>query len=332
MNLEERITLLVKLGKYLAEENPEWNLIKKESFERNKWFTVEFIDLSIKNIVEQFLDPVKLQAWVNHYSIDDNINPQKVGIVMAGNIPLVGFHDFLCAFITGHHQFIKLSDKDNILLKHIIETMCHWNPKVSNVVKISEMLKDCDAYLATGSNNSARYFNYYFGKYPYLIRTNKTSVAILNGNETLDDLSSLADDVFYFFGLGCRNVTKIFVPTGFNFETLLRAFDKYKYFSDISKYRNNYDYNLALLIMNNRVYMSNENIILVENENDFSPVSVLHYSFYKNKQVIVDDVKVDANIQCIVGEGYIPFGHSQQPGLFDYADGRDTMQFLLSLS
>lgn len=331
MKLEERITLLVKLGKYLAEGNTEWDVIKKESFEKNKWFTEEFINLSIKNIVEQFLDPVKLQAWISHYSIDDNIEPRKVGIVMAGNIPMVGFHDFLCVFVTGHRQFIKLSEKDNILIKHVIDKMCHWNPKVSNVIKISEMLKDCDAYIATGSNNSARYFNYYFGKYPSLIRTNKTSVAILNGNETSEDLSSLADDVFYFFGLGCRNVTKIYIPEGYDFEKLLKAFGKYRYFSDITKYKNNYDYNLALLIMNSRLYMSNENIILVENENVFSPVSVLHYSFYKNKKSVEDELKVDGNIQCIAGDGYIPFGNSQQPGLFDYADGIDTMQFLLSL-
>lgn len=331
MNLEERITLLVKLGKYLAKGNPDLEVIKKESFDKNKWFTEEFINLSIKNIVEQFLDPIKLNSWINYYSIDDNINPQKIGIVMAGNIPMVGFHDFLCAFITGHHQFIKLSEKDNVLLKHIIDTLYHWNPKVCNVVKISEMLKDCDAYIATGSNNSARYFNYYFGKYPSLIRTNKTSVAIMTGDESIEDLGLLADDVFCFFGLGCRNVTKIFVPDGYNFENLLHAFDKYRYFSDISKYKNNYDYNLALLIMNNLIYMSNENIILVENKNVFSPVSVLNYSFYKNKPTIEDDLKIDENIQCIVGDGYIPFGQAQQPGLFDYADNRDTIQFLLGL-
>lgn len=331
MNLEERITLLVKLGKYLAKGNPDLEVIKKESFDKNKWFTEEFINLSIKNIVEQFLDPIKLNSWINYYSIDDNINPQKIGIVMAGNIPMVGFHDFLCAFITGHHQFIKLSEKDNVLLKHIIDTLYHWNPKVCNVVKISEILKDCDAYIATGSNNSARYFNYYFGKYPSLIRTNKTSVAIMTGDESIEDLGLLADDVFCFFGLGCRNVTKIFVPDGYNFENLLHAFDKYRYFSDISKYKNNYDYNLALLIMNNLIYMSNENIILVENKNVFSPVSVLNYSFYKNKPTIEDDLKIDENIQCIVGDGYIPFGQAQQPGLFDYADNRDTIQFFLGL-
>ncbi|MEO9146907.1 MAG: acyl-CoA reductase [Ginsengibacter sp.] len=331
MNLEERIALLVKLRNYLTEESEELSAVKQGASEKNKWFTEEFINLSLKNIVDYFLDPEKLKKWVGHYRIDDNINPQKIGVVMAGNIPMVGFHDFLSVFITGHCQFIKLSEKDDMLLKHIIDKMILWNPKVSDVVKVSELLKNCDAYIATGSNNSARYFNYYFGKYPSVIRTNKTSVAILSGEETPDDLILLADDVFTYFGLGCRNVTKLFVPAAYNFEKLLRTFDKYKYFADISKYKNNYDYNLAILIMNNKFYMSNENIILAENENIFSPVSELHYSFYDDKKRLAVELKTDENIQCIVGEGYIPFGHTQQPGLFDYADGVDTMQFLLGL-
>lgn len=331
MNLTERITLLVKLKRYLEEDSKELKAVKQEAFEKNKWFVREFIDLSVANICKFFLDRDLLKAWVNHYHIDDNIQPQKIGIVMAGNIPLVGFHDFLCVFISGHHQFIKLSEKDDVLLKHIIAKLSEWNPDVSELVKISALLKDCDAYIATGSNNSSRYFHYYFGQYPSLIRNNKTSVAILSGNETPGQLFALADDVYTYFGLGCRNVTKLYVPEDYDFVMLLNAFKKYNYFSDVTKYKNNYDYNMALLIMNNKFYMSNESIILVENEIVFSPVSELHYSFYKNKNDVLQELEGNENIQCITGGEDIPFGQTQQPGLFDYADGIDTMQFLLAL-
>ena len=332
MNLEERIGLMNKLRSYLLKKDDAgWNEIKKKAFEKNKWFTEEFIEISLQNIASHYLDEEKLRGWIRHYRIDDNITPKEIGIVMAGNIPLVGFHDFLSTFITGHHLHIKLSEKDDVLLKHIVEKLCEWNPKVGNVVKISGMLKDCDAYIATGSNNSSRYFNYYFGKYPSVIRKNKTSVAVLSGDETLEQLILLAGDVHTYFGLGCRNVTKIFVPEGYDFVPLLDAFKKYNYFSDHTKYRNNYDYNLALLIMNSKYYMTNESIILVENENIFSPVSELHYSFYNDKNALDAELKKQPDIQCIVGENYIPFGKAQQPGLFDYADGTDTMEFLLGL-
>jgi len=331
MNLAERITLMVNLGKYLMQDNEELKAVKQKAFEKNKWFTEEFINYSLKNISTHFLDSEKLISWIQYYHLDDNIHPQKIGIVMAGNIPLVGFHDFLSVFISGHHQVIKLSDKDDVLLKHLIEKLKQWNPKVPAVVSISPMLKDCDAYIATGSNNSARYFHHYFGKYPSIIRSNKTSVAVLSGEETLGQLTLLADDVYIYFGLGCRNVSKIYVPENYNFEMLLNAFKKYNYFSDLTKYRNNYDYNLAIFIMNSQFYMINESIILTKNENVFSPVSVLNYSFYQNKKTVFEELEKDENIQCIVGENHIPFGKSQEPQLFDYADGIDTMQFLLSL-
>jgi hypothetical protein len=330
MNLAERITLMVKLGEYLTEDSEELKTVKQKAFEQNKWFTEECINFSFKQISTHYLNRGKLESWVHHYHIDDNISPKKIGIVMAGNIPLVGFHDFLSVFITGHQQAIKLSEKDDVLLKHLIEKLAMWNPKVSNVVHIASLLKDCDAYIATGSNNSARYFQHYFGKYPSIIRTNKTSVAVLAGDETADQLTSLSDDVCIYFGLGCRNVSKLFVPEGYDFTMLINGFKKYNYFSDITKYRNNYDYNLALFIMNNKFYMSNDFIILSENESVFSPVSVLHYSFYKNKKSVFEELNQNENIQCIVGEGHVAFGKSQEPGLFDYPDGIDTMQFLLT--
>ncbi|MEO6135237.1 MAG: acyl-CoA reductase [Ginsengibacter sp.] len=331
MNLEERIELMARLADYITKGEEELDGIKIKAFEKNKWFTEEFINLSLKNICKEYLDKEKLQKWVGHYRLDDNVIPQKIGIVMAGNIPLVGFHDFLTVFISGHIQRIKLSDKDDILLSHLIKKLTEWESEIAQTVQVFENLKDCDAYIATGSNNSSRYFNFYFGRYPSVIRSNKTSVGLLSGNEDHESLARLSDDVHSYFGLGCRNVTKIWVPENYNFIPLLDAFKKYSRFSDHTKYRNNYDYNLALLILNNKYYMTNDSILLVESENVFSPVSELNYSFYKNQNAVQEEITGMENVQCAVGEGYVPFGESQRPGLFDYADGIDTMKFLLGI-
>lgn len=330
MNLAERISLMIELGKYLQSDNEELKIAKHKAFEKNRWFTPEFINLSLNNIAKEFLKKEKLESWVNSYYLDDNIASKNVGIVMAGNIPLVGFHDFLSVFIAGHKQTIKLSSKDDVLLKHIVDKLFEWQPILTESILFADLLKSCEAYIATGSNNTARYFDYYFGRYTNIIRRNRTSVAILTGNETLKELELLADDVHIYFGLGCRNVTKIYVPAGYDFVPLLVTFKKYKYFSDHTKYRNNYDYNLALLIMNNVYYMTNESVLLVENEEVFSPISQLNYSFYKDLKELQNLFDDDKRIQCTVGDN-IEFGQAQQPSLFNYADGIDTMQFLLSL-
>jgi hypothetical protein len=330
MNLQNRIELLGRLKQYLLENTQEWQEAKVQAYQKNGWFVSEFIELAIQNIIEHYLQKEKLINWVRHYAIDDNITPKNVGVVMAGNIPLVGFHDFLCVFISGHHQTIKLSSKDEVLLKHLVQKMYSWEPTVQNSITFAPMLKGCDAYIATGSNNSAVYFDYYFGKYPSIIRRNRTSVALLSGNETTVELEKLADDIHLFFGLGCRNVTKILVPEGYDFVPLLQSFHAYKYFADHHKYKNNYDYNLSIQIMNNRFYMTNEATLLVENDHNFSPISQLNYSFYKDKEATIASLKNNDDIQCLPGVD-IAFGKAQQPGLMDYADGIDTMQFLLTL-
>jgi hypothetical protein len=332
MKLLERIDLMVELGRYLRSNEEEWQLIKQKAFEKNPWFTQAFIQLASKNIADEYLQKDKLLRWKNHYHLDDNIQMKNIGIVMAGNIPMVGFHDLLCVFISGHRQTIKLSSKDDILMKHVAEKLYEWEPQCRKLISFADMLKGCDAYIATGSNNSARYFNYYFGKYPSIIRRNRTSVAVLQGNEDTELLTCLADDVHQFFGLGCRNVTKIFVPEGYDFVPVLTAFKKYSHFADHPKYRSNYDYHLALQIMNNIYYMTNGSIILIESDNIFSPISQLNYSYYKDAEVLKTQLQSDTNIQLIAGiDNNIPFGKTQQPSLFTYADGIDTMQFLLSL-
>jgi len=331
MNLQKRIELLQSLHEYLLADDEEWKNIKTKAGLHNGWFTPEFINLAVKNIITEFLQKDKLEQWVAHYHLDDNIEPKNIGIVMAGNIPLVGFHDFLCVFICGHKQTIKLSSKDNILFKHLMDKMMEWDVDLADYVEFAELLKGCDAYIATGSNNSARYFNQYFAKYPNIIRRNRTSVAILTGKETAGELDLLSDDVHQYFGLGCRNVTKLFVPQGYDFVPLLRAFDKYKYFEDHHKFKNNYDYQLSIALLNNIFYMTNGSALLLENEAIFTAISQLNYSFYTDINKVMEACTANEDIQCICGYKGMAFGQAQKPSLMEYADGVDTMQFLLTL-
>ena len=331
MNLQKRIDILYRLQNYLLADEEDWQNIKLKAAQHNGWFIPPFINLAIDNICHAFLKNEKLEQWALHYHLDDNVGGKNMGLVMAGNIPLVGFHDFLCVFMSGHKQTIKLSSKDNILLKHLVTKMIEWEPAVNEYVQFAEMLKGCDAYIATGSNNSARYFEQYFSKYPNIIRRNRTSAAVLTGDETEDDLIKLTDDVHQYFGLGCRNVTKLYVPVGYDFVPLLRAFDKYKYFEDHHKYKNNYDYQLSIALLNNVFYMTNGSALLLENDAIFSPISVLNYSFYESEKTVLGSLNKHDSLQCICGHDGIGFGLAQIPTLMDYADGVDTMQFLLTL-
>ncbi len=250
---------------------------------------------------------------------------------MAGNIPLVGFHDFLAVFISGHRQLIKPSGRDGVLIRHLADWLTTTSPEAAERVGFAERLNGCDAYIATGSNNSARYFEYYFGKYPHIIRRNRTSIALLNGQETQQELEALADDVYQYFGLGCRNVTQLVVPENYDFLPLLAAFRKYDHLAGLDRYRHNFDYQLTLLILNKKQYMANASILLTEDGSPFSPISVLHYTYYRPGDVIPVLGGDHPDIQCVVGHGYTPFGQAQRPGLNDYADGVDTLQFLRDL-
>jgi len=312
--------------------NTEWKEMMARAGRENPWFIPEFTELSVKNIAENYLDKSILEKWVAGYKLPEkNPHPKKVGVVMAGNIPLVGFHDFLCVFISGHKALIKPSSKDETLIKHLVKKMSEWDEEVNEWVQFADLLKKCDAYIATGSNNSAGYFEYYFKKYPHIIRRNRTSVAILAGTETKDELSKLADDVYQFFGLGCRNVTKLFVPPGYDFIPLIKAFEKYNHLADHAKYKNNYDYNLAIQIMNKKFYMSNASLLLVEETSPFSPISRLNYEYYNEKNKLISSLKTDKAIQCIVGKDNVAFGQAQSPSIIDYADGVDTLEFLTNL-
>lgn len=332
MNLQYRIDLLVDLGEYILSGDPAWAEAKGKASRENGWFIPEFVDLASNNIARHFLSRPVLEQWVSSYDLPDNTPPPKnVGVVMAGNIPLVGFHDFLSVFISGHRATIKTSSKDETLIKHLVGKLGEWDRTVEQRVSFADMLKGCDAYIATGSNNSAGHFEYYFGKWPHIIRRNRTSVAILTGEETSEELAKLADDVYLYFGLGCRNVTKIYVPAGYDFVPLLTAFKQYDFLADHHKYKNNYDYNLALHLLNKKYYMSNPSILLVEEPSLFSPISQLNYEFYDNPDKLTDSLKDNSDLQCMVGRGFVPFGQTQVPAITDYADGVDTLAFLCRL-
>jgi Acyl-CoA reductase (LuxC) len=332
MKLQHRIDLLTELGQYILRDSEELQEAKFKAGAENGWFTPEFLDQALRNIAVAFLQKEALEKWVAAYpALSPDFTSKKIGIIMAGNIPLVGFHDWLSVFISGHQAYVKPSSKDQTLIKHLVKKLAEWEPRTDTQTVFSEMLKGCDAYIATGSNNSSRYFEYYFGKYPHIIRKNKTSAAVLTGLENTAALEALADDVHLYFGLGCRNVTKIYIPEGYDFVPLLEAFRKYSYLADHHKYKNNYDYTLAIHILNKQYYMTNGAILLSENPSFFSPISQLNYEFYTDKNALDRQLQGHDDLQGIVGDGYIPFGQGQRPALDQYADGVDTLEFLAGL-
>ncbi len=331
MNLQTRLNSFFLLGAQLLDtENNALKQAKANVYQQNSWFLPAFIDQAIHQIATQFLSKDALTQWVALYpQLANQMTHKKVGIVMAGNIPFVGFHDLLSTLVAGHTAIVKLAAKDTVGIEYLIQTLIEIEPKWKDYIIIQPQLKDCDAYIATGSNNTSRYFEQYFGKYPHIIRSNKTSIAILDGTESSTDLDLLADDMMLYFGRGCRNVTQVWVPEGYDFIPLLTALKKYNYIIDEHKYRHNYDYQLALLMMTRQFYMDTTAILMSENPSPFAAISQIHYQYYSSsKPPLVNQDE----IQCIVGKGGLAFGSLQQPKLEQYADGVDTLQFLSSLS
>ena len=331
MEIQARIAGFVALGKHLMNQNnPELIEVKQRAQSENAWFLPEFIDASIEQICTQFLNEAALIDWVALYpTIPQEFTHKKVGIVMAGNIPMVGFHDLLSTLMAGHIAVIKLSSKDKVLMEYIIESLQKSAPLWKDQIIIQEQLKHCDAYIATGSNNTSQYFEHYFGKFPHIIRKNKTSIAIIEGTETKEELDLLANDMMLYFGMGCRNVTQIWVPEQYNFEPLLDSLKKYDFILDNHKYKHNFDYQLALLMMTRQYYMNTGSILLSENPSPFAAISQIHYQYYQAGNLPQFNVE---EIQCVVGKNRLAFGSLQAPKLSQYADGVDTLAFLSTLN
>lgn len=341
MQLKDKINAFVSLGNFLR-EIAETNDCKKtrEVFQKaeaeNGWFTRETIKSMCKSWANTLTEK-NLRQWVSKYNLVET-TPKTIGIVMAGNVPLVGFHDFLSVLITGNSVSAKLSSNDKTLLPFLAEYLISIAPAFNDKIAFtSEKLENFDAVIATGSNNTARYFEYYFGKYPNIIRKNRNGVGVLTGNESEKDLKLLADDIFQYFGLGCRNVSKLYVPKDYNFEPFFRAMYAWKDIIHHSKYINNYDYNKAVYLMGGFPLLDNEFLLLKEDTGLSSPISVVFYEKYDSIQNLEKELTHQAeNIQCLVSKSglpnEIPFGKSQNPELWDYADNIDTVSFLLKLS
>lgn len=339
MTLNDRIELLTRLGEYLQSDAPLLDALMQRTAHHNPWFTLENQRHAMEAISKCMLDSDKLQAWLQPYNLPaGSSQPKTVGLVLAGNIPLVGFHDLLSVFVSGHRSLIKLSDKDPFVLPHLLEWMTKQAPAAASYFEVTDRVKDIDAVIATGSNNSARYFEAYFGRYPNIIRRNRNGVGVLRGNETDADLLALGQDVFRYFGLGCRNVSKIYVPRDYDFNPLLEAFHEYRQLVLHSKYKNNFDYNYALFLLNSQKFLANGCIMMLEDSGFQSRISTLHYEYYEDEITLPKILEQHSEqVQCVVAlpgllEGSLPFGKSQEPELWDYADGVDTLKFLTSLS
>ncbi len=352
MTLNDRIAAFTALGKFLSQfdeettvsqENILYNDIFFDDFSSaitqakhyNGWFLPEEVKFSFANWADA-LTKENLETWSNKYDINNN-SQKTVGIVMAGNIPLVGFHDLLSILISGHKVLIKLSSNDNKLIPLCCEYLIRVNDNFKSLIEFTHgQLKDFDAVIATGSNNTARYFDYYFGKFPNIIRKNRNSIAVLTGSETTKELEALGEDIFRYFGLGCRSVSKIFVPKDYNFDTFFKAMYKFKYLLDNDKYANNYDYNKAVYLMSEFKILDNGFLILKEDESYASPIGSLFYEYYDSIEVLSEKFSKDVEkIQCIVNfpqsTSNVEYGATQKPTLTDYADGVDTMEFLLKI-
>ena len=334
MNLNERISLFSSLGNIIAEKD---NLTINTSFDRikysNPWFSQENILLSLSS-VSKMLEKEALIDWTSKYDFKSTSNKKKVFIIMAGNLPLVGFHDFLSVLISGNVAVVKLSSKDNILPRILIELMISIDPRISEFINVVDNIIDLnvDAVIATGSDNSSKYFDYYFKGFKSIIRKNRRSVAILDDSESESQLESLADDVFSYYGLGCRSVSKIYIPVDYDLNKLFKSFFKYNPIINNIKYANNYDYNKTIYLMNKENLLDNGFVIFKEDQSIQSPVATIFYEYYNSRKDLNNYINLHRNLfQCVVSNTDIPFGQSQFPKLTDYADQKDTIEFLLSI-
>jgi hypothetical protein len=343
MNINERTELISDIGDFLKnyldekyDNKKDDNLIEfekviKKAQSNNSWFTDENIKINLTYWSKKLIK-TNLNQWLSKYNLNDT-SRKNIAIIMAGNIPLVGFHDFICVFLAGHNSIIKLSSNDKYLIPFLLNLVKFPSDRV---VYLDGMLKDYDAVIATGSDNTSRYFEYYFKNKQSIIRKNRNSIAILDGNETDEDLKSLSHDILTYFGLGCRSVSKLYVPIDYNFDSFFNSIFGYKDLINNHKYANNYDYNKAIYLMSEYKFLDNGFFMIKEGNEMHSPISTINYEYYDNISHLNEKIKQqEDNIQCIVSnikfEGRIDFGETQNPSLNQYADNIDVMNFLLTI-
>jgi len=356
MKIDQRINAFVSLGKFLKQfsangikdTNNELNTKFYDDLQElintvriyNPWFTADNVRNALSEI-SLALEDKKLKEWLSIYmkELSTENKPKSIAVIMAGNIPFVGFHDYLCVLISGNKFLGKLASDDKLLLPFLTKILIQIEPEFAAQIEFTDsQLKQMDAVIATGSNNSARYFDHYFGKYPNIIRRNRNSVAVLTGTETNQELNLLGKDVFQYFGLGCRNVSKLFVPKGYKFDTFYENIFHFQDIGNNNKYANNYEYNRTVYLMgNNPTLLDNNFLLLKEDKTYTSPIGVLFFEYYDDMGSLNKKLETErGEIQCIVSnsteiKNAIPFGNAQCPTLSDYADGIDTMRFLITL-
>jgi len=346
-DLKERIQAFSDLGILFRENSSsqkiktfqkwdsELNKLLNDSYQYNSWFTENNLKLSLKNWSAE-LNKKNIENWLENYKIELK-SSKTVAIIMAGNVPIVGFHDLMCSLILGFKCTVKLSSDDKILIPLIVKFIqSRFDGFKEKVFFENNILKNFDAVIATGSNNSHKYFEYYFGKYPNLLRKTRHSVAVLNGNESDSELAMLSNDVFDYFGLGCRSVSKIFIPKGYDLDLLFNAFYMKRFVIDHNKYANNYDYNKAVYLMSEEKFYDNGFVILKEEKKLGSPIACVYFEYYDDLVQVQNIIKINnQNIQCVVSNekifNGISFGTTQCPKLSDYADNVDTLKFLLKI-
>ncbi|MDI1354840.1 MAG: acyl-CoA reductase [bacterium] len=295
----------------------------------NNWFIPEFVNDAIKNL-RHFLDPAELEKFCTSVPKKE---PKTIAIICAGNIPLVCFHDVLCVLLTGNNALIKLSGDDTILLPFFLKLLTHYTPEFEKQIFFADgKLGKFDAVIATGSDNTASHLHYYFGKYPNIIRKSRSSVAVLSGNESREELKNLGTDIFQYFGLGCRNVSKLLVPKGYVFNTFFESIVDFGFVVNNKKYGNNYDYHRAIYLLESIPFLDNNFLMIRENKDLQSPVGVLFYQYYESQKEVQSYLHENKDhIQCVMGRGFIPLGYSQQPVITDFADNVNTLDFLVNL-
>lgn len=333
MRIDQRIKQIVNWGDNFFNDKSNLERTLENAWLENKWFTPEQQLNALNSIKENMLSEEKLSKWSAKYEKSKlEASGSRIALVMAGNIPLVGFHDLLSVLISGNKAVIKLSSKDSALWKYLLSKMEEVEPNLYNEIEIVEKLKDFDAVIATGGNNTSRYFEYYFGKYPHIIRKNRNSIAIISGNESDEELKALGHDIFSYYGLGCRNISSLLVPENYDFKQFLDVLKDFEWVLENNKYKNNFDYQLSILLLNRDNFLQGDAILLKESNSIASPIATLHYQFYQSLANAEQIIKSNTdNIQCVIGKNHLDYGTAQSPGLFDYADGIDTVDFLLSI-
>ena len=335
MTNSELTKKLILLGE-LFNDTERFSAIFAQAEQQNSWFTQHNLTFA-RNTWATTLSEANIKRWLSAYKLSEPQNVKKILLIMAGNIPLVGFHDLLCVWVSGHKAVVKLSSEDKLLLPFIVKQLRDLIPEWAEAVTFSdEKVTDFDAVIATGSNNTARYFEYYFGKKPHIIRKNRNSVAVLTGKETQEELTALGKDIFQYYGLGCRSVSKLFVPENYSFDAFFQAIYTYRDIINEQKYANNYDYNKAVYLMSLYKLLENGFLILKEDKSYASPIATLFYEYYTDTEALKKQLITDTEqIQCVVAKGLLPdeiaFGNTQIPQLWEYADNVDTLNFLSNL-